>query len=924
MAYRDDILADTPLAYFRLGEASGIFQDETANGYTATGTDITYGVAGAIAGDANNAVRLFQSSGWFYGRLATNVVLLQPNVDAPMSLEGWFHPLKVNGRNQPLIVQRAGATDEHALASIITAADKFGLRVGNFYAYTQYESTLTAVQGTWYHVVAVYDGTRCQLHVDGVEVLDVLANASSLGAAVTVGAFRNEGGMNGDFTYHFDGYVDEVALYQSALTEAQALAHNNSGRGIVPPIGTGTPSAAFAQRLARFGAVAALFKQATYDKGQASTAFAQSVLVGFGNPGASFAQAGAAVGQPTAAAAQAVYSLADFAAAGAFDVRVTLDGADVATLMEGISVNGEEGVARRAELRLSPAAGPINPLTWAGAAVTIDYIHQGVAWPRFRGIVDDPQWSPEDGILTLTCTDGLQQAVEALTVAQIDALTDGEWHPGISDPDATGWAYAQARMLSRTADLDRAVLGALRVTPWAAKATPDLTLTDDHVQFRSLKVRFPRRAGVTNRASITVNYNFQRLYQRDLRDGWSYGRTFCDYFAASSTLPSKDMIQSALDGTGWLVQSANYTPLWASQAFLGYLGSDPAGNPAIECGGGPYIWVNDSPEIVIGASWRLSRRWSQPVDEEYTIDVVAPESVAGIGEIIKRNSYRHSTEFDAETWEERQANKSLFAVATDKDAPSSSITSGGFHGTLENGVLNPWGDYQADKDDTDSRAGLLRTAIAIEAAALLDAHRETEVSVTTPLLPVIDSTMTIRIETTEVVAQGKVGAWRDDIDLRAGRAVTEVSLAISAKHGVATVADWDGATVPTAPQTLPAAPVGSGGAFSSASHRTQLGGRTSSPTFDDSIPGYAGNYLVANLAAVVRASEVDPELSKVVANWAPPVEANETEPGAEVYPVRFAVDTPEIEDALRDTVNGARSARIEIAIPDDEFTLIAP
>jgi len=84
--------------------------------------------------------------------------------------------------------------------------------------------------GGWYHLAAVRDGTNKinRLYVDGVEV-DAEAGAvystgfSSLFAALTVG------GLNSGSGNHFNGIIDEVALYDKVLSPAEVAGHYNNG-----------------------------------------------------------------------------------------------------------------------------------------------------------------------------------------------------------------------------------------------------------------------------------------------------------------------------------------------------------------------------------------------------------------------------------------------------------------------------------------------------------------------------------------------------------------------------------------------------------------------------------------------------------------------------------------------------------------------
>ena len=88
-AYKDEVLADAPVVYLRLGEAGEVATDTAGKFLLARyqGGGIQRGVPGAIAGDSDPAVRLNGSTGWvgfgdafdFTGRV-------------PFSIELWVKP----------------------------------------------------------------------------------------------------------------------------------------------------------------------------------------------------------------------------------------------------------------------------------------------------------------------------------------------------------------------------------------------------------------------------------------------------------------------------------------------------------------------------------------------------------------------------------------------------------------------------------------------------------------------------------------------------------------------------------------------------------------------------------------------------------------------------------------------------------------
>lgn len=85
------------------------------------------------------------------------------------------------------------------------------------------------VAGTWYHVVATYDGAVARLYVNGAKVADANQTSYVPGAS---GGFAI--GARADAAFWWNGSADEVALYGSVLSEADIAAHYANGTSASP------------------------------------------------------------------------------------------------------------------------------------------------------------------------------------------------------------------------------------------------------------------------------------------------------------------------------------------------------------------------------------------------------------------------------------------------------------------------------------------------------------------------------------------------------------------------------------------------------------------------------------------------------------------------------------------------------------------
>ena len=234
-AYSNTILSDNPLAYYRLGEASGTTAaDASGHGLPATYTGgVTLGQAGAVSGDANTAARLDGTSGYVNAGHPQSF-----DVGAgDLSVEAWIKPTTTAVRQQ--VAAKDSATGRSFVLELSGAAGQGGLTfwlfdtAGGFAAFSTPAGLVAA--GQWSHVVAERSGGVVQIFVNGSnQPLSIVPGSKGLPVTLpstatdlTFGARRY-----GGYEDWFQGSIDEAAVYNSALPASRVTAHYNAGRGI--------------------------------------------------------------------------------------------------------------------------------------------------------------------------------------------------------------------------------------------------------------------------------------------------------------------------------------------------------------------------------------------------------------------------------------------------------------------------------------------------------------------------------------------------------------------------------------------------------------------------------------------------------------------------------------------------------------------
>jgi len=223
-SYADQVLADSPVAYWRLGEASGTTMvDSSGNGRDGTYTNSpTLGVTGLIAGDSDTCVDF---DGTNVGNAGDDAAWDSTEV----TVEAWINA----DVSQKMIVTRWANSN----LGECWALDTFGAGgKARFYGSNTSGSSVVATgsttlsTGTTYHVAGTYNSSdkKFRVYVNGSlegtssALSGTWANESN-NISITVGR-RQDSGLT-----QWNGRLDEIAVYDTRLSEARISAHYDAG-----------------------------------------------------------------------------------------------------------------------------------------------------------------------------------------------------------------------------------------------------------------------------------------------------------------------------------------------------------------------------------------------------------------------------------------------------------------------------------------------------------------------------------------------------------------------------------------------------------------------------------------------------------------------------------------------------------------------
>ncbi|HET8909356.1 MAG TPA: LamG-like jellyroll fold domain-containing protein [Ktedonobacterales bacterium] len=269
--YSTAVLGNTPAGYWRLGEQSGLTAyDSGASGLNGTiYGGATLGAAGAISGDSNTAMTFNGSSG--YVGVPDNASL---DSTGDITIEVWAKPGALNGTTQTVLQKgdsstAAGPGWQYRISLASNNQWKGILFVGSaqFAVVDFYDTPSTS---RWDYLVLVRSGSTLTFSVNG----QVVNTTSITGATNTSTGPLAIGRAGGYSNYYFNGSVDEVAIYGTALTTGQIQSHYTAAGGILPTP-TPTPTASNDPVVMAAGDIACDSNNGSYNGGAGSASACQ-------------------------------------------------------------------------------------------------------------------------------------------------------------------------------------------------------------------------------------------------------------------------------------------------------------------------------------------------------------------------------------------------------------------------------------------------------------------------------------------------------------------------------------------------------------------------------------------------------------------------------------------------------------------------
>ena len=222
--YAKKILSDAPAAYWRMGDTSGSTLRDTAAADDLTkGSGVTFGATGVVTDETDKAATF---NGTSNGNAYNPISRYAPET---FSEEVWFKTTTSQGGQ--LIGWGSSQTGSSSSTDRKLYLDNSGRVYFGVYpgVVKTINSASTYRDGNWHHTVATLGNDGMKLYVDGALVA---SDATVTRAQWRTGGYWRIGGDNISSSWtsrptssYINGTLDEVAVYNTALTASQVAAH---------------------------------------------------------------------------------------------------------------------------------------------------------------------------------------------------------------------------------------------------------------------------------------------------------------------------------------------------------------------------------------------------------------------------------------------------------------------------------------------------------------------------------------------------------------------------------------------------------------------------------------------------------------------------------------------------------------------------
>jgi hypothetical protein len=232
--YREAVLADNPIHYYPLDDTAGTVAADLGSLATTGGT-----YAGGITLGHPSATPRLGACAWFNGAPGTLVDLGLFHPGDTVTAEAWANLDPTVTSTYSIVLARWDGSYEIDFSP----GDYVNWNIRNDQnGFGQAASGQPAARGQWHHIVGVFSQGWLTLYVDGIkgggggqgeiQIGGVLRDAGPSPDRVMIGATRSGTASS----FNWKGYLDEVAIYDHALSADQIRGHYRAAQSGTPSV----------------------------------------------------------------------------------------------------------------------------------------------------------------------------------------------------------------------------------------------------------------------------------------------------------------------------------------------------------------------------------------------------------------------------------------------------------------------------------------------------------------------------------------------------------------------------------------------------------------------------------------------------------------------------------------------------------------
>ena len=465
---------------------------------------------------------------------------------------------------------------------------------------------------------------------------------------------------------------------------------------------------------------------------------------------------------------------------GTFGIRIVSDGVEIpiCDYMDSIQITFEEDKAAIAKMTFKQNTGErVELYRHLNKQMRIELTRPNKpAYVLYEGKFDASTYQIGDLWVQWDAVAPRERLFEKMTDAQINAIGvhDVNVFRKLDEYDDKK-SLVNDRLSTIPASLDF-INGNPIITPWMPKQTADYTLGACDILRLGASNSVLSQENIINKVVIKLQHQWDLLYHAERGYYFNSGYSVCDY-SVWGLPPSNATVKSAAQGTGWVMSNYNSTGLHPNGIYYcSWRGGNPAPmwwNPR---GGNFQPADKDDPDsrdfrsvvdytnvYAQSASFLLSTRWAQPVEEMIEISVQNSAS-------IKR-------------YEERESTLNVTVYQDREDATDRKIKRWEHYDTYKNpsrtGAVKQSNGYWTISADNINKGALqaaLNVAKRVAETQILASHRSIEMTLKTrAFAPLFNVTQTHEVDFQHVKGRFKVARIVHTLDLVNKWADTEVT-----------------------------------------------------------------------------------------------------------------------------------------------------